>query len=109
MPRSVVATLASSKPAIVTLAGFVPCAVSAVMITFRSCLAAVGERRAHDHQPRQLSLRAGGGLERHGREPGDLGEDLLELPHQLERALDPVLLLQRMQVAEAGQSDRRAR
>ena len=109
MPRSVVATFASSNPAIVTLAGFVPCAVSAVMITLRLGLAAVGERGAHQHQPRQLALRAGGRLERDGGQAGHLGEDLLQLPHQLERALRPVVLLQRMEVAEAGEPPRRAR
>ncbi len=35
LPRSVVATFSSLYPAIVTLAGLVPCAVSAVMIVSR--------------------------------------------------------------------------
>ena len=91
----------------VTLAGFVPCAVSAVMITFRS-----GSPRsanaAHDHQAGELALRACGRLERDGRQPRHLGEDSLELPHQLERTLDPVLLLQRMEVAEAGRPTTRS-
>ena len=101
--RSVVATFASSKPAIVTLAGLVPCAVSAVTITFPR-LAAIRERSAHDHQPGELALRARR-LQRDGRQPRDLGEDLLELPFELERALDAVLLLQRVKVAEAGEGD----
>ena len=56
-------------------------------------LAAVGEVRAHEHQPGQLALRAGGRLERHGRESRDLGEDLLQPPHELERALRVLVLL----------------
>ena len=50
-------------------------------------LAAVGEVRAHEHEPGELALRAGGRLERHRREAGDLGQDLLQVPHELERAL----------------------
>ena len=38
-------------------------------------------------------------------EAGHLGEDLLQPPLELERALDAVLLLQRMEVREAGQRD----
>ena len=68
-------------------------------------LAAVGEVRAHQHQPGQLALRAGRRLQRDRVEAGDLGEDLLQPPHQLERALRAVLLLVRVQVAEAGQRD----
>ena len=63
-------------------------------------LAAVGERRTHQHQPRQLALRAGSRLQGDRRQSGDLDEDLLELPHQLERALRALVLLQRMEVAE---------
>ena len=51
----------------------------------------------------QLALRAGGRLERDGVEPGDLGEDLLQAPHELERALRALLLLQRMERREAGE------
>jgi len=68
-------------------------------------LAAVGEGGAHQHQAGELSLGARRRLQRHGREPCDLGEDLLELPHELERALRTLVLLQRVQVAEAGQPD----
>ena len=41
-------------------------------------------------------------------EPGDLAEDLLQPPLELERPLRPVLLLQRMQVREARQSTSRS-
>ena len=68
-------------------------------------LAAVVEVGAHQHQPGQLALRAGGRLERDGGQAGDLGEDLLQVPHQLERALGALVLLVRMEVAEAGQRD----
>ena len=64
-------------------------------------LAPVGEVGAHQHQPRQLALRAGGRLQRHGRQPRHLGQDLLQLPHQLERALRALVLLMRVQVREA--------
>ena len=50
-------------------------------------LAAIGEVRAHEHEPGELALRAGGRLQRHRGEPRDLGEDLLQVPHELERAL----------------------
>ena len=103
--RSVVATFASSKPAIVTLAGLVPCAVSAVTITFRR-----GSPRSAN-AARMIISRvsspcepAAGWSETAG-SPAILGEDLLELPLELERALDAVLLLQRVEVAEAGQGD----
>ena len=105
LPRSVVATFASSNPAIVTLAGFVPCAVSAVMITLRPCSPRSAKAARISIRPGELALRAGRGLERDRGQPGDLGEDLLQLPHQLERALRALVLLQRMQVAEAGQAD----
>ena len=64
-------------------------------------LPAVGEVRAHEHEPGQLTLRARGRLQRHGREPGDLGEDLLQVPHELERALRVLVLGVRVEVAEA--------
>ena len=59
--------------------------------------------RAHQHQARQLALRAGGGLQRHGGQARHLGEDLLQLPHQLERALRALVLLVRVQRREAGE------
>ena len=67
--------------------------------------AAVLEVRAHEHQARQLPLGAGSRLQRHGRETGDLGEDLLQLPHQLQRALRALVFLVRVQVGEPGQRD----
>ena len=66
-------------------------------------LAPVGEVGAHQHQARQLALRPGRRLQRHGGQPGHLGQDLLQLPHQLERALGALVLLVRVQVREAGQ------
>ena len=63
-------------------------------------LAAIGEVRAHEHEPGQLALRSCGRLERHRREPRDLREDLLQPPHELERALRGLVLLVRVQVAE---------
>ena len=66
-------------------------------------LAAVREVRAHEHEAGELALRAGRRLERDGGKPGDLGEDLLESPHELERALRALVLLVRMKIAEAGE------
>ena len=66
-------------------------------------LAAVLEVRAHEHQARQLALRAGRRLQRDGVETRHLGEDLLQAPLELERALRAVLVLQRMEVAKPGQ------
>ena len=66
-------------------------------------LAAVGEVRAHEQESGQLALRARGRLQRHSREPGDLGEDPLQVPHQLERALGALVLLMRVEIAETGQ------
>src|SRR4051794_4177124 len=103
LPRASVWTLASLYPAIVTLAGFVPCAVSAVTIVSTLSLPAIGEVRAHQHQPRQLALRAGGRLERARVQPRDLDQRLLQAPHQLERALAAVLVLVGMEVAKAGE------
>jgi hypothetical protein len=68
-------------------------------------LAALLEVRAHEHQACDLALRAGGRLERDAVESGDLGQDLLEPPHELEGALRAALFLERVQVAEARQSD----
>jgi hypothetical protein len=56
-------------------------------------LAPFSEIRAHEHQARQLALRARRRLERDRVEPGHLREDLLEPPHQLERAPCSVLFL----------------
>ena len=68
-------------------------------------LAAVGEVRAHEHEAGQLALRARRRLQRHGREARDLGEDPLQVPHELERALRALVLL----VAGAGRGIRPSR
>ena len=68
-------------------------------------LASVGEVGVHEHQTGDLALRACSRLKRDGVQSRHFGEDLLEPPHQLEGALRSVLLLQRMQMREAGQGD----
>ena len=68
-------------------------------------LAAVGEVRVEEHQPGQLALAAGRGLQRHRVEPGHLEQDLLQLPLELERALRGVVLDERMQLREPRQPD----
>ena len=100
----------SSYPAIVTLAGFVPCAVSGITI-FRRCSSSprVGEVRAEEHQPGQLALAAGRRLQADRVEARDLAQDLLQLPLELERALRRVVLDERMQVARTRAARRAAR
>ena len=71
-----------------------------------SLLAAIGEVRAHEHEPGELALRPGGRLQRHGRKARHLGEDLLQVPHQLERALRVLVLRMRVQVAEPRERGR---
>ena len=66
-------------------------------------LATIGEVGAHEHEPGELPLGPRRRLERHRREPGDLGEDALQAPHELERALRVLVVGVWMQVAEAGQ------
>ncbi len=68
-----------------------------------AALAAVLEVGAREHQARQLAVRPGARLKRHVRQPGHLGQLLLEVPHQLERALRVTRLLQRVEAREAGQ------
>ena len=68
-------------------------------------LSPVGEVGAHEHESGELALRAGCRLERDRVEPCDLCQDLLQAPHQLERALRPLLLLMWVQVTEARQHD----
>ncbi len=68
-------------------------------------LSPVGEVGAHEHEPGELALRAGCRLERDRVEPCDLCQDLLQAPHQLERALRSLLLLMWVQVTKARQHD----
>ena len=75
-----------------------PCAVSGIDdLAALLLLATRGEIGADEHEPRQLALRARSRLERDRVEARHLREDLLQSPHQLERALRPVLVLQRME------------
>ena len=68
-------------------------------------LAALVEVRAHQQQPGELALAAGGRLQADRVEARDLAQDLLEMPFELERALRRIVLDQRVQVAEARQPD----
>ena len=60
----------------------------------------VGARQQH---ARELAVRARGGLQRDVRQAGDLRQRLLQVPHQLERALRALGVLQRVQARVAGQ------
>ena len=66
-------------------------------------LAAVLVVGARQQQPGELAVRAGARLERDVRQAGDLGQRALEAPHQLERALRVLGVLQRVQPRVAGQ------
>ena len=83
-----------------TLAGFVPWAVSGMMMRLgsRPCGQVGG---ADDEQAGELAVGAGRRLQRGGVQAGDLGEPALELVHQLERALHQRLRLVRVQPREA--------
>ena len=69
-------------------------------------LSAIDVVRVHEHETRQLALRACRRLKRHGVQAAHLREDLLEAPHQLEGTLRSLLLLERMEVGEAPDSER---
>jgi hypothetical protein len=58
---------------------------------------------AGQQHPRELAVRAGARLERDVRQPGDLAERALELPHQAQRALRALRMLQRVQARVARQ------
>ena len=58
---------------------------------------------AREQDARQLAVGARARLQRHVREPGDLGQRRLEVPHQGQRALRPGGGLHRMQARVAGQ------
>ena len=75
-------TLTASKPAMAALAGLVPWALSG-MRTRERFSPLIPEVRRGDEQGRQFALSAGGRLQRHAIETGDLGEDVLHLPQQL--------------------------
>ena len=66
-------------------------------------LAAVLVVGAREQQAGQLAVRARARLERDVRQARHLGERLLEVPHQLERALGVLGVLKRMQPRVAGQ------
>ena len=64
-------------------------------------LAAIGEVRMHQHQARELALRARSRLKRDGVETRDLGEHLLKLPAEAKRPLRAVLVLVRVEITKA--------
>ena len=69
----------------------------------RARVAGLRERRADHEDARQFALRARGGLESHPRKAGQFDQSLLELPHQLERALRHGLGRERVPRREARQ------
>ena len=69
----------------------------------RLVLAAVLVVGAREQQAGQLAVRAGARLERHVRQARDLRQRALQAPHQLERALRVLGVLERVQPGVAGQ------
>ncbi len=65
-------------------------------------LAAVLVVGAREQQAGQLALGAGGGLERHVRQAGDLRERALQAPHEVERALRVLGVLERVEPGVPG-------
>src|SRR5262249_6315371 len=63
------------------------------------------EVRAHEEQAGELALAAGGGLQADRCKAGYLEEDLLEVPLELEGALDGVFAGERVEVAETWEAD----
>ena len=61
---------------------------------------------ADGEQPRELALRAGVGLQRHGLVPGDLAQPRLELREQLQVALGLLERGERVETRELGPGDR---
>ena len=66
-------------------------------------LAAVLVVGAGQQHARELAVRAGARLQRDVRQAGDLAQRLLELPHQLQRALGALRALRRVQARVARQ------
>ena len=95
-------TLTTSKPAIVTVAGLVPWAVSGVSTLWRG-LAAVLVVGAGQQHARELAVGARRRLQRDVRQAGDLRQRSLQAPHQLERPLRARRVLQRVQPGVTGQ------
>ena len=85
-----------------TVAGFVPWAVSGVehLVAGLAAVLVVGAREQH---ARELAVRAGRGLQRDVGQARDLRQRALQVPHQLERALRALGVLQRVQAGVPGQ------
>ena len=66
-------------------------------------LAAILVEGAREQHPGELAVGARGGLQRHVRQAGDLRQRTLQVPHQLERALGVLRVLQGVQARVAGE------
>ena len=62
-----------------------------------------GVPRTHQQQTGELSRSAGSGLERRGRHPGDLAENLFQLHEQLEPSLDATIRCSGVHIGQARQ------
>ena len=79
-----------------------PCEVSGASTLVR-VFAAVGVEGAGQQQAGELAVGAGRGLQADVRQAADLGQRLLQQPHQLQRALGALRVLGRVQAGVAGQ------
>ena len=70
---------------------------------FRTPLAGIAKVGRGHQQRRQLALRAGGGLQRDGRQPGNFGQHLLQVEQQFEQALQCRFRLIGVQVKQPRQ------
>ena len=84
------------------------CSVSAVghQDDIALAFAAVDVIPADHEDAGELALRAGGGRKADSLETADLAQPVLQLMHQIQRALGAVRIRQRVQLGEAGQARR---
>ena len=89
------------KPAIVAVAGLVPCDESGTSTSVALVVAARAVVGADHQDPGQLAVGAGRRLERDRVHAADLGQHRLELEQELERALGDRVGRHRVQAREA--------
>ena len=99
LPSAVLATTTTRMPAMTALAGLVPCAEAGISTTSRCGVTAIAGGTRGSPSAGELALRAGVGLQRDGREPGDLAQHALELAEDLLVAGGLLDRRERMQLA----------
>ena len=108
-PRELVASLTTSRPAIVTVAGLVPCEVSGVR-TLHRCVSPRDSWYARvSRSPASSPCEPAEGCSETCGSPDISASALCSRPHQLQRPLRAGRVLQRVQPSMPGQRRRRAR